>query len=397
MEKLFLYKLSFNNLANHKMRTYLTFGAISVGIAAIVFLVGFAYGLQKMVTETVTGGDAFKLVDVGTENSQIIKLDDDTLNKIKKIANVSEVQTIINAGAKEVSDGKEVDSAFYGVSSKYMSWAGLKTRWGTLLTDKNTREAVVNTAFLSSLSIAPDQAVGRQLDFDIVIPKEIAKDDKYLTKQDQKFTIVGVIRDKNAAQVYVDAADLLEIGVNKYSQAKVLVNDQSRVSEARKEVENLGLKTQYVGDTVSQIDQLFRIFKVVLASFGLIALIVATLGMFNTLTISLLERTREVALMKILGMQRSSIKTLFLAESIFISTAGGMLGIILGVSISKLANIILNQIAINSGGDAVTLFVFPFWFIVMVVIFSFAIGFFTGLYPARRAARVDALDVLRYE
>ena len=397
MDRIFLYKLSLNNLFSHKLRTYLTFGAIAVGIAAIVFLVSFAYGLQRMVTETVTGGDAFKLIDVGTENSQIIKLNDDALNKIREIANVSEVQTIINAGAKEVSDSKEVDSAFYGTTSKYMEWTGLKTRWGGTFSEDGSREAVVNTGFLEALSIDPEKAIGRELSLDVVIPKEIAKDDKYLTEKDQKYKIVGVIRDKNVPQVYVKQSDLVAQGADKFSQAKVQISDQNKVTEVRKQIENLGFKTQYVGDTVSQIDQLFRIFKVVLASFGLIALVVATLGMFNTLTISLLERTKEVALMKILGMKRRDIRTLFLNESVLISTTGGVLGIILGVILSKFANVILNGIAVNSGGDPVTLFVFPFWFIFTIVIFSFAIGFFTGLYPARRAERVDALDVLRYE
>lgn len=397
MDKWFLYSLSLKNLVNHKLRTYLTFAAIAVGIGAIVFLVSFAYGLQAMVTETVTGGDAFKLIDVGTENSQIIKLDDEALNKIRAISSVVEVQTIINAGGKEVANGKEVDSAFYGTSAKYMQWAGIKTRWGSTFNDGSTRQAIVNTSFLESLSINPDQAVGRELDFDVVIPKEIAKEDKYLTQKNQIFTIEGVIRDKNAAQVYIKQSDLMALGADKFSQAKVQVADQNKVAEVRKQIENLGLKTQYVGDTVAQIDQLFKIFKIVLASFGLIALIVATLGMFNTLTISLLERTKEVALMKILGMQRRDIRALFLTESIIISTSGGVLGIILGVILSKVANAVLNQIAVGSGGDAVTIFIFPFWFIVVVVLFSFAIGFLTGLYPARRAERVDALDVLRYE
>jgi len=397
MDHMFLYRLSLKNLTNHKLRTYLTFGAIAVGISAIVFLVSFAYGLQSMVTETVTGGDAFKLIDVGTENSQIIKLEDDSLDKIKAIAGVKEVQTIINAGAKEVSNGTEIDGAFYGTSNQYMDWAGLKIRWGDWFSASGTREAIVNTGFVEQMKISPETAIGKELKLDVVIPKEIATEDRFLTKKDEDFKIVGVIRDKNASQVYVKQSDLTPLGAGKYSQAKVQVTDQNKVLEVRKQIENLGFKTQYVGDTVAQIDQLFRIFKIVLASFGLIALVVATLGMFNTLTISLLERTKEVALMKILGMQRKDIKTLFLTESVLISTSGGVLGIVLGYVSGKIANAILNQIATSSGGDAVKLFVFPFWFIVVVVLFSFGIGFFTGLYPARRAAKVNALDVLRYE
>jgi putative ABC transport system permease protein len=397
MDRFFLYKLSFKNLSAHKLRTYLTLGAIAVGISAIVFLVCFAYGLQKMVTETVTGGDAFKLIDVGTENSQIIKLDDGSVNSIKALGDVKDVQIIINAGAKEKSKGKDVDTSFYGTSGKYLEWAGTKIRWGNMLKENSSSEAVVNSAFLSKLSIDPEKAVGETLTFDVVLPKDLAAEKNESALKDKKYTIIGVIRDKGTPQVYVNLVDMTSAGAKKFSQAKVQVSDPSKVEVVRKQVENLGFKTQYVGDTVSQIDQLFRIFKVVLASFGLIALIVATLGMFNTLTISLLERTKEVALMKILGMRRKEIQVLFLTESIIISLSGGILGIFLGYLIGRITNSILNYVAVNSGGDPVVLFIFPFWFLLMVVFFVLAIGLFTGLYPARRAASVNALDVLRYE
>jgi len=397
MDPTFLLRLSYKNLSKHRLRTLLTLGAIAIGIAAIVFLVGFAYGLQGMVTETVTGGDAFKLIDVGTENSQIIKLDDTSLNQIREIASVQDVKTIINAGAKETSDGHDIDSAFYGASNDYIQWAGIKVRWGENFSEDGAREAIVNSAFISQLSLEPEQALGRDLNFDVVIPREIARDNKYLTKKDQKFTIVGVIRDKNSPQVYIKQNDLMELGVDKYSQAKVQLANQDKVNEVRKQIENLGFKTQYVGDTVAQISQLFAIFKVVLASFGLIALVVATLGMFNTLTISLLERTKEVALLKILGMRNKNIRILFMAESVIISAFGGTLGIVLGVIISRIANAIINRVAINSGGDPVSLFVFPFWFIILIIAFSLAIGLGTGLYPAKRATKIDALSVLRYE
>ena len=397
MDKIFLLNLSFRNLASHKLRTYLTLGAIAVGIASIVFLVGFAYGLQKMVTETVTGGDAFKLIDVGAENSQIIKLDGDSINKIKALGNVKDARVIINAGAKEKSSGNDIDVSYYGTSGKYLEWAGTKIRWGKSLEDNSPGDIVVNTAFLNKLSLDPQKALGQEFIFDVIMPREVGNESESAALKDKKYKVAGVIKDKNLPQVYANISEMTSAGVNKYSQAKVQIIDQTKVANVRNQIEDLGLKTQYVGDTVSQIDQLFRIFKIVLASFGLIALIVATLGMFNTLTISLLERTKEVALMKILGMRRKEIQIIFLSESIFISIFGGILGIVLGYFLSKLANQILNTFAVNSGGDPVKLFDFPFWFLFMVMIFVFLIGLFTGLYPARRASKIKALDVLRYE
>jgi ABC-type antimicrobial peptide transport system permease subunit len=159
----------------------------------------------------------------------------------------------------------------------------------------------------------------------------------------------------------------------------------------------MGLKTQYVGDTVSQINQVFGIFRAVLAAFGVITLIVAILGMFNTLTISLLERIKEVALMKMLGMRRKDINSIFLTESVLLGLAGGIFGMLLGVLAGKIVNLILNHYARNMGGEAVTVFYSPVIFIVAIVAVSILVGFLTGIYPARRAVKVKALDVLRYE
>ena len=159
----------------------------------------------------------------------------------------------------------------------------------------------------------------------------------------------------------------------------------------------MGFKTQYVGDTVSQIEQIFNVFKIILGSFGLIALIVASLGMFNTLTISLLERMKEVALMKILGTQRRDIAKLFMFESLIFGAIGGILGIILGVVAGQIFNLFLNQYAIRSGGDAVRIFYYPIWFMLAILLFALAVGVLTGIYPSRRAAKVNSLDVIRYE
>ena len=124
---------------------------------------------------------------------------------------------------------------------------------------------------------------------------------------------------------------------------------------------------------------------------------VAALGMFNTLTISLLERIKEIALMKILGMRKVDIRAIFLTESVIIGTVGGFLGIILGVALGSIANSILNHFAKLAGADQASVFYFAPLFIIGMIIFASLVGLSTGLYPARRATKVNALDVLRYE
>jgi len=213
----------------------------------------------------------------------------------------------------------------------------------------------------------------------------------------QSYKAVGIVNDDSSPKIYANYDNLRKIGLLNYSQFKVEVSDKNKVPEIRKQIENMGLKTQYVGDTVAQINQVFGIFRAILVAFGLITLIVSVLGMFNTLTISLLERIKEIALMKMLGMRKKDINNIFLTESIMLGFTGGIIGIILGVLSGKAINCVLNYYAKSMGGDPVTVFYSPWSFILIIIVISILIGLLTGLYPARRAVKVKSLDVLRYE
>ena len=138
-------------------------------------------------------------------------------------------------------------------------------------------------------------------------------------------------------------------------------------------------------------------FRASLAAFGLIALVVAALGTFNTLTISLLERTREVGLFKALGMDNKSIYKLFISEALIIGVLGGVIGLIIGGSLAEFINWILKMLAMRAGAEPLNVFVTPWSFALLVATFSVLVGFLTGWYPARRAVKINPLDALRYE
>jgi putative ABC transport system permease protein len=388
----------------HRLRSILTLVGIVIGISAILFLVSFGFGLEKLVTKEITGGNAFKLVDVGTGNSLVVKLNDESINGnngIKKIAGVKDAYTTINAGGKAISGSGSMDVAFYGTTAKYLELSGLKSRWGETLTDDatgNDNKAVVNTAYLKFLGNESAQKyLGREVSFDILIPKEIIGQSEGKSLEGQKFVISGIIKDDTSANVYINQSYFTSREVNEYSQAKVEVSSQDKIDFVRKQIENMGFKTQYVGDTVAQIEQIFSVFKIILGSFGLIALVVASLGMFNTLTISLLERIKEIALMKILGMRKRDIRNVFMSESIILGIIGGVVGIGFGCLLGVLANDVLNRFAVNAGNDPVSVFYYPYWFISAMFVFAVGIGAITGIYPAMRATKVNPLDVLRYE
>jgi len=397
MDKRFLLKLAIRNLVTHKMRTILTLVGIIIGISAVVFLISFGSGIQKLVTEQITGGDAFQLIDVGTGNSQVVKLNSETVSKISGISNIFSTEVITNLGAKAKKNDNTMDTALFTTSANYLDWSGKKIRYGSNLSADKSK-IVVNTSYLTFITNdKPETAIGKKVQFDVIVPKELAKSGEAKTYTDQEFEIAGVIKDDTSPSVYLNTAAASGWDLSSYSQAKVRISDQNKASTVRKQIEAYGLKTEYVGDTVNQVEQVFSIFKIVLGSFGFIALLVALLGMFNTLTISLLERIKEVALMKILGMNKRDVRNLFVAEAVALGFVGGIVGIVWGMALGKIANWILNIFATRAGGDAVSVFYYPMSLIGAIVLTAILVGFVTGIYPARRAARVNALDVLRYE
>ena len=408
MDRGFLLKFAGKNLSRHRLRTTLTVSAMVIGVSAIVFLVAFAFGIERLVSQEISGGNAFELIDIGTGNSQIIKLNDESVAKIRGLGNVKQVEMISNLAAKVKTEGSTsdpIDVSFFGTTAEYMSWSGLQIYKGKGFepTSPNVSSAdpgnvVVNTALLSKLSIADaSSAVGKTLSAQIIIPKEIYGNGEAKALEEKIFVITGVVKDEAAPNIYINYKNLVAENIKVYSQAKASVSSRTAIDTTRKEIENLGFKTEYVGDTLAQVEQIFSFFKIILGGFGLIALIVASLGMFNTLTISLLERTKEVALLKILGMKRHDILKVFLSESLIMGFLGGIFGISLGIILSKITNTVLNNMAMKSGGDPTNVFYFPAWFMATVFIFSVLTALLTGLYPAYRATRVNALDVLRYE
>jgi putative ABC transport system permease protein len=136
---------------------------------------------------------------------------------------------------------------------------------------------------------------------------------------------------------------------------------------------------------------------VILGILGFIALAVASLGMFNTLTVSLLERTREIGGMKTMGMVSGEIQELFLAEAMIMGLGGGIGGILLGFLVGKMLSNVVSIFAITQGVGYLELTYIPFSLILFIILSSFIIGLVTGLYPSYRAKKISALNALRYE
>jgi len=260
------------------------------------------------------------------------------------------------------------------------------------------RQAVVNRASLKVLGISESEAVGKKFNVSYVVVGDLLADSsEKIESAATEYTIVGVTPDEKTPVFYVPFIDLRSLGVTNYSQIKVVVKNQTDLPKVRRQVEAMGYMTRSVADTVEQINSLFATLRTVLMLLGMVALSVAALGMFNTLTVSLLERTREVGLMKAMGMKSSEVKDLFMTESMIMGFFGGVLGIVVGFILGKLAGLILSFFAIFKGVGFVDISYVPFSFIVVIVFLSLLVGIVTGIYPAKRATKISALNALRYE
>jgi len=162
-------------------------------------------------------------------------------------------------------------------------------------------------------------------------------------------------------------------------------------------VEAMGFQTYSVADQLAEIKKGFLILNTILGAVGTVALVVAALGIINTMIMSILERTREIGIMKAIGGSEAEIQGIFFVEAGFIGLFGGLFGIVLGWMVSRLANMVANYYIIKEGGTLVEMFYIPVWLILGAIGFSILISLTAGLYPARRAARIDPIEALRHD
>lgn len=294
-----------------------------------------------------------------------------------------------------------------GISNTALDWVEIASESGNIATSQtktvemskdSVRQAVVNQAMLSVLGIPENEALGKKFNVSFAIVGDLLSNlSEKVESVPVEYTIIGVTPETKTPFFYVPFIDIRSLGITNYSQIKLVVKNQSDLAKVRRQVEAMGYVTRSVTDTVAQINSLFATAKTILLLLGMVALLVAALGMFNTLTVSLLERTREVGLMKAMGMKSFEVKQLFLTESVIMGFFGGILGILLGFVLGKLTGFVLSIFTIFKGIGYVDVSYIPLIFIIAIIALSLLIGLITGIYPAKRATKISALNALRYE
>lgn len=450
-----LINLAIKNILAKKNRSIVTIGGMTVGIAGIVFLVAVGYGLQSLVINRVARLDEMRQTDVAVLPGSNIFLDDKALESFQELSSVEYVLPQIAVVGKVNFNNSMTDMAVYGVTREYLTQSATAPIIGdifdnnqltttvkaqveeeTILTDDELtsadeklitgefievegesdsdnelkihkvifpeaikdREAVVNRSFLRVLDINEQEALGKTFStYFVSINKSLSGDQQRIESTSIEYEIIGVTPDDITPMFYVPFVHLKTLGIDNYSQVKVVVDKDSNLESVRTQIEAKGFSTSSVVDTVAQINGLFSTARTVLALLGAVALGVAALGMFNTLTVSLLERTREVGLLKAIGMESDEIRDLFLAESMIMGSLGGLLGLVIGLTVGKIIELILSIYALINGAGTITIIDMPILFAISIIFLSFLVGIVTGIYPAKRATKISALNALRYE
>jgi putative ABC transport system permease protein len=236
----------------------------------------------------------------------------------------------------------------------------------------------------------------------------------------QKLTIVGVVdldpesmRGPTRARVFVPlrlAQDLHVMQPNDlrdtthlpgstpaYAAVSARVRKTSDIQAVEDGVKKMGFNALSIIDATRSVQQFFKVLDAFLVIFGSLALAVASIGVVNTLVMAILERRREIGIMKALGASDSDVKGLFFAEAGAMGLFGGVVGVALGWLIGQVINLGMNIYLKSLHFPPEKIWLVPWWLVIFAILFAIVVSLLSGLYPASRAAKLDPVQALRYE
>jgi putative ABC transport system permease protein len=182
-----------------------------------------------------------------------------------------------------------------------------------------------------------------------------------------------------------------------YSSISVRVGNPTQVQLVENAVKKMGFNTFSILDATRSLRQFFAVLDLFLGIFGSLALAVASIGIVNTLVMAILERRREIGIMKAIGASDGDVRTLFFAEAGAMGALGGILGVALGWTIGQAINFGTNIYLKRQALPPEHFWSVPWWLVAGAIVFAFIVSLVSGLYPAGRAARLDPVQALRYE
>ncbi len=445
-------EFSLASLRKRRLRTLLTASGVMIGIGALVSMISFGKGMQKNVTQAFKASDLFTTLmvmpggpdvpsrdpdepgrSVPSGGRRDAVLDDAVVAEIARIPGVRLAYPDVNFPALIGLGEKEEFRLVQVVPAAIAASGALKMGWGKAYASDDEEGVVVSRSLLRRLGKGePAAAVGLKLritSVSIDIGKLASIDLAAVfsgrgfpvATESYDFPILGVTeispfgggpspvqnevlippgtarRIKRLPMTSIWDLFRMRSGRLGYSTVSVKLESLRDLERVKSRVGEMGFTTFALADQFEQVTKGFYFMDMILAAVGMIAIVVAALGIVNTMVMSILERFREIGIMKAVGAGDGDVKRIFFFESGTIGLIGGVAGCVLGWAVSLLINRVVNFYLARQGMPDIDYFAFPFWLFLGAVGFSLLVSLVSGIYPARRAARVDPVVALRHD
>jgi putative ABC transport system permease protein len=388
-------RISLRSLSQRKLRSALTILAIVIGIAAVVGLVTLSQSLQKSIEKQfeVFGADKLMIMPA-TPNGQPNLYTGLNIDDLEAVERVAEVQDVIP----------------YLMKTDTMTYRGETKRVAYLLGMPSDSAEIL----IDSYGVEPETGSFFTTDgYHIVLGPLIARD--YFKKDipvngkveinGRDFEVSAILKPigspQDDSQVYMPLATMRELYSDKTSVSMIQATVKAGldIDEAAQKVEIEMAKERdeeefdvYTSEQlISQLGSVLAIVQGILVSIAAISLLVGGIGIANVMYTSVLQRTREIGIMKAVGARNSSILLIFVIEAGIIGLFGGIVGVVLGILLAQL----VGAIAASAGWTVLEIFLDP-WTLAGGLVFSVAIGVFSGVMPANQAASLKPIDALRF-
>ncbi|MHB1317461.1 MAG: ABC transporter permease [Anaerolineae bacterium] len=408
-------RMAFRSLAANKMRSFLTTLGIIIGTGAVIALLSVGEGARLAITSQIQGIGSNLLIvfpgrltqgmpSAGASDVPLTRADAQALTDPALVPHVSAVAPIVSGSASVTYGAESMGVQIEGTTPDYELVRNYPAQYGRFISTGDeavsARVAVIGTDVADRLFGDRISAVGLTIRLNTV-----------------PFQVVGVLEEKGGQGMGGVSADRIVIiplstahtrlfpgrfvsqGERTVDIIYASVVDEDSIDVAIDEITQVLRQRQgnTVGDddgfTVTSqqevlgvFDQVTSILTTFLVAIAGISLLVGGIGIMNIMLVSVTERTREIGIRKAVGARSGDVLLQFLIESIVLSVAGGLLGIGFGWGVSRLVNRLGSFTAVVSMQS-----------VALAVGFSLAVGLFFGIYPARRAARMNPIDALRYE